>query len=1443
MDTNTKNQDGVKRTPFEDLSKEDLIIKCKGLLVIAQKAKQAKSELQHEIETYKGKLQKCESEKNTSLENNKTLQELVDSLTEQKLNYITEIDGTQAKVKALNDKCHNYEEEVNKLKAELIVRDQNITDISQKLSTFDNEVVSLKRQNNRLLEENEQLITQLSHMEARVDEFNSIGLQQREQLQLLEEKFKTDDVSQIKINELNEKIKELESDIQDKVHKYEDKISALDSKAKEISNLYESERTKRDKANIKLRSYKDKILKCATCINQLKNSRFILSKTVKEYSENIPKWQNEIIKASRVLDKQINELNDENTSLKEKIQELDHQLKRILKLDSESNVIENISQLNDLIEENSLLKSQLSNLQEQVDDLSKSNLILKSENSEHLTKQKEQLNNIVDENKLLQQKVKDLTAKLDVMDLKNSELVKIMDDLERKNSDLSELLGAKHKNNELTDILNLQIKALESEKAILVKEKLNARDSLIELENQNKSLNHQIETIKLELESNKMQLETVSQELSKFKEGYNLEKDTEIKQLKTIISSIEDARDKLKKEYDDLLDLNGLLREEVETLKLSLEQPKDDSEHSSDLNVSLQADIVKLETKLSAYKQENAALLTEIKESRAKVKEFDNLVAEFEDAKSKLLNYKTENTELLNEMKEINQVLKERGEAISKLQKAISEMERLIESLEKDRDDLRQERDNLLKKVETLEYDLNSVNQITSQNCEAVKKTTIERDNAIKLLSEKDIVITTLKEDIERLKQQISPTSELPNDDMSTSTISKAEEHSRMKDLDETFEEKYTKLRIFALKLKKKLNEVQIQLQTAEQEKTRLQKLLNDNDLGNHKHPVSSASGIDDTDECNKMKTLENKSEIIDLKEKVETLTNLLEVSEKSLAKFKGIEAELHKINQELNAEKESHKATKDQLDKALKDVKKKNVLSLEMEDYERSMKELTAKMEENKKKIIQMESTIDTQEGTITAMKTQIKLLEEQIKAEETQNRLFKEELHHALEEGKEKDNIINSKKDIISKLMHDLEEEKRKNEESDLETTALLSEKEKVIISLGEEKTELINKMKRLEFKCADLNEKLRITNIELADLKTEYTSYKVRAQAVLRQNQTVDHSQEEQLKEEAAALKTQIDNLTTKLSTLQQQYSEQCIEAEAARKRASEATNEAARAHQRTTRLQADLTRLAQQLESERSQHKLQVSTLTQCYKAQINDLETKLQKETDALRTQLATAQETIKSGKLDRSSDKQYMLPVIPKDESSDGEMDINVSLIPREEGEGSESAPSPPLSKPYLSNAGGRRSPMPLERLLEEGVPDDDALDSSSLSLTPEQEISELRRKLQNQQQRVKHVTVLLAESEWECARMAQLSELLKSELRRVRGATANVHNTEYMKNVTFKFLTLPPGDERSRLIPVLQKILTLSSEETQKIQAIAKGQDPSASKGWGSYLPWPGGK
>ncbi|XP_032529035.2 GRIP and coiled-coil domain-containing protein 2 [Danaus plexippus] len=1406
----SKDQDhNPKRSPFDELSREDLITKCKGLLVIAQKAKQSKSELQNEVEQYKTQLLSCEKEIKSREDSIKTLQELVDSLTEQKLTFITEIDTAQTKIRALNNKCNVYEDELNKLKTEINVKDQNLTSTSQQLSDFDSKIISLERQNTRLLEENEQLINQLTELEARTEEFNKIGLQQQEQLKMLEERVRNDEICQNKIIESNYSKKNV---IREETSEgNETNIKEYELKIEELKTLYEQEKSKKEKCNIKLRSYKDKILKCATCIHQLKNSRFILAKTVKEYSESIPKWQNEIIKASNALDAQIKVLHDENISLKEKLNEKENTVASICHQKNSLN--DEILKLNGQINE---LKSELTELQTSLTESKILNNNLVEENND-LKLKEVQFNNQLEENRLCKEKINNLSSQLCELTAKCTELEKINKELKGDRSRQQD----NHEHKEVLEQFKLQIRALESEKATLVKEKLNVKDNLAELENANKNLSDTVDLMNSQLTELRSQLENVTSEYERNKREFSINKEQLEKQIMTEKSSIKEQYEKLKREYDNLQDLNGLLQEEVETLKLSLEQPKDDADNSSDLNVSLQADIVKLETKLSAYKQENSSLLSEVKESRNKIKEYDRIVAECEEMKTKLVGYKSENAELLNEMKEINQVLKERGEAISKLQKAVTEMEKLIETLEKDRDSVKEENEDLHKKIDLLENDLKSAQCIQSDSTGHEN----EKENLRTTVEERDAMIASLKEEIEKLKLQSSSV-DLPNEDMSTSTISRAEEHTRMRDLDESFEDRYTKLRMFALKLKMKLNETTSQLQSSEQEKANLKKMLADNNMNQQ-----SQDTVD-----------EKENGVAELESQVKKLSRDLENSEKVNKKITALEAELAAKSQQLDCEIEHHKATKEQLEKALKDVKKKKVLSLEMEDYERSLKELTTKMEEKKKKIVQMESTIDNQEGTITSMQTQIKLLQEQIKTEENQCRLLKEELQQAVADSKDKDQLLSTNKDIITKLMQDIEDEKRKNEEADMEMTSALSEKEKVIIHLSEEKIELGSKMKKLEFKFCDIEERLRITNIELADLKTEYASYKVRAQAVLRQNQTVDHSQEEQFKEEAAALRAQIETLNQKMAALQEQLSVASAEAEAGRKRAADSTAELSRSQQRNARLHTDLTRLSQQLDTERAQHKLQISTLTQCYKTQISDLESKHQKETDNLKKQLSLLQENVKSGNSNEPSQSdKYLLPVISKEEGSDNEMDINVSLIPREEGEGSESAPSPPLSKSMLSS--GRRSPVPLDRLLEEGVPDNDSLDTSSLALTIEQEVVDLRRKVQAQQERVKHVTVLLSESERERARLSQLSELLKGELRRARPPASAAHNTQYMKNVTLKFLTLPPGDERCRLVPVLQKILTLSTDETQKIQAVAKGQDPNPGKGWGSYLPWPGGK
>lgn len=527
----------------------------------------------------------------------------------------------------------------------------------------------------------------------------------------------------------------------------------MEIKINELTNLYESEKSKKEKANIKLRSYKDKILKCATCINQLKNSRFILAKTVKEYSENIPKWQNEIIKASKVLEGQMTELGDENINLKDKLQQKQKELEEIS--ESYSTVSNQVIELKDEIK---ILNIDLSNLKQQLSESNNCNNELKKE-IEHLKLDEGNLVNIneqIVENNLLKEKLHNVEMKLHSVTDESKQLELDIEKLKNENSKLNELSEINKNIEEAQQKIVLQLKALESEKYILVKEKQHAKDSVIDLENQNKILNGQITQMKNEIKELKQLTENQTLELKNINDKYIIEKEQFVNQLKSEAIASKEKYDSLKKEYDNQLDLNGLLQEEVETLKLSLEQPKDDTDSLSDVNVSLQADIVKLETKLSAYKQENASLLIEVKELRSKIKEYDNLVAEYEEANAKLVGYKSENAELLNEMKEINQVLKERGEAISKLQKAISEMEKLIETLEKDKDMIKEERDNLLQKNYSLENDLKNAKEDALKNSEAIEKITRERDTAIKSLEEKDAVTLGLKEELQKLRQQAS---------------------------------------------------------------------------------------------------------------------------------------------------------------------------------------------------------------------------------------------------------------------------------------------------------------------------------------------------------------------------------------------------------------------------------------------------------------------------------------------------------------------------------------------------------------------------------------------------------------------------------------------------------------------------------------------------------------
>jgi len=64
------------------------------------------------------------------------------------------------------------------------------------------------------------------------------------------------------------------------------------------------------------------------------------------------------------------------------------------------------------------------------------------------------------------------------------------------------------------------------------------------------------------------------------------------------------------------------------------------------------------------------------------------------------------------------------------------------------------------------------------------------------------------------------------------------------------------------------------------------------------------------------------------------------------------------------------------------------------------------------------------------------------------------------------------------------------------------------------------------------------------------------------------------------------------------------------------------------------------------------------------------------------------------------------------------------------------------------------------------------------------------------------------------------------------------VSNLEYLKNIIVKFIKLPPSDEKSHLVPVIDTMLQLTSDEKSALQIIAQGEsNERAQQSWGGYF------
>lgn len=197
---------------------------------------------------------------------------------------------------------------------------------------------------------------------------------------------------------------------------------------------------------------------------------------------------------------------------------------------------------------------------------------------------------------------------------------------------------------------------------------------------------------------------------------------------------------------------------------------------------------------------------------------------------------------------------------------------------------------------------------------------------------------------------------------------------------------------------------------------------------------------------------------------------------------------------------------------------------------------------------------------------------------------------------------------------------------EEFRLDTAKNTSEKEKIIRLLQSENEKNVRQICELQEEIEQMRTKLVQTEQELVDAQTDFTSYKVRAQSVLRNNQTKESSREKELDEELSSVRITNDSLNNKITSLNEQNRKISADFDAIKQdrdhlkdRCKELLQLLDESRQQIEDIQ-EQNRLAfaEHQETLKSQ-RLQIDTLNGCYKKQIAELEEQYLKTIDELKS--------------------------------------------------------------------------------------------------------------------------------------------------------------------------------------------------------------------------------
>nr|XP_045581790.1 GRIP and coiled-coil domain-containing protein 2-like isoform X2 [Procambarus clarkii] len=1027
----------------------------------------------------------------------------------------------------------------------------------------------------------------------------------------------------------------------------------------------------------------------------------------------------------------------------------------------------------------------------------------------------------------------------------------------------------------------------------------------------------------------------------------------------------------LEKEYSSLNESIILGEENASREKTALEEKLNSI--IKDLEMQLQeagdirAENVLLNKNIQELQLKKEDLIEEVNnfQNYLKVAEdkIQSLISEKEDLEKKLKdadNHKLQLTssieasagrceELLAELNDMNKVLRERGERISRLEDSNKEKSQELERTTLQLKELQTKMSNREAELASKQEQLQTITEkLQTFSSDPTVTSPVTNNQQFRELEEKvkdlEQEKTNLKKIIQSLENELSSSREnagnghdAQSEVMSTSTIGRAEDTQRMKELEDTFEERYMKLKSVAIKLKKRVAELTAQLNSSEETRSKLatekEDLKKKVDVG-VKDSIKAASKniqvlqgeIDRLQDEVDSKTKELKEQGKQLNSAAEqlasaksdlavaqdengilhrTVKNLEETISSQEDAAGSLRGQITSLEKRLGAELQKQQALEDrrkkaeermeeerqraaqfvkELEEAKQDSKTRSLLDLEMRDYELTLEELNGQLRDKDSCLADLQAAVEREKGRSSSLQDQLTHLTTQ----ETTERERADKMKKLLLEHKTQ----------LAEL-HLAQEAQSATKEMDRVTIEQLTQEvEKLKLAIAEltcEKVKLEETGKRsklsAERQIEVLEDQLMKHKIEVQQLvaerdtiQNEFEGYKVRATSVLRQknrppeiNVSELQSEKDQLQTDCEAAQLKVQQLQSELSALRAEYTYIQSEKDGNARQVSSLSEELNRRESshhekiaileskmegKITEYQRIIASMSNQNEAMSNNFKKQLDTLKQTHSREVEQLATKLEESEDKLwqlkntisnsvpatPSNVSTTLATTSSAPNLVRSESDHSMPGMSHSNaqqhrrqlSHGDEPRIDVTNMVREEGEGSE------WVEPVHRSPGKQRgySPPPLEQLINSPLTSqDDNVSIASINTDATgKEMARLEAKLNAGEMRIQQLTTLLHESEAENAKLAQLSDALKEEIRRsVRNELREKHmeNMEYMKNVILKFLVLKNGEERKHLVPVLKTVLQLSPTETSQLELLALGNDGDGGSqaGWGNYL------